>query len=143
MRGGVSHFANLDDESTAGKSMGISGEPADKPRDQWYCAMRFNYCQIKVDPRNPYWVKTVSGTSDLALKGYLPNRRLKVTNPSTGKSVVVRPADWGPGAWAKPGGTKYRVVDLSQTAVEALGAQTDDTVTVEWVDPGTPLGPQK
>jgi hypothetical protein len=143
MKGGCSHFANPDDASTAGRKMGISGEPADKPNDQWYCAMRFNYCLIKVDPTNAYWVKPVSGTSNLALKGILPGLRLKVTNPSTGKSVVVRPADWGPGAWAKPGGPKYRVIDLSATALDTLGAATDDYVTVEWVDPSTPLGPQK
>lgn len=123
--------------------MGISGEPADRPRDQWYCAMRFNYCQVKPDPNNANWVKPVPGTSDLRLKGLLPNMRLKVTNRATGKAVVVRPADWGPGAWAKPGGPKYRVVDLSETAVNALGAKTDDTVYVEWVDPKTPLGPVK
>lgn len=140
MRGGCSHFANPDDASTRGRKMGISGEPADNPNDQWYCAMRFNYCQIQDDPSNKYWVKPVPGTSDLRLKSILPNLRLKVTNPATGKAVVVRPADWGPGAWAKPGGPKYRVVDLSAGALAALGASTDDTVQVEWVDRNTPVG---
>lgn len=141
MIGGCSHFANPDDASTRGKFMGLSGEPADKPTDQWYAAMRFNYCRIQDDPKNPFWVKPVSGTSDLELKRYLPNRRLKVTNLANGKAVVVRPADWGPGAWAKPGGEKYRVVDLSATALSKIGASTDDKVVVEWVDPATPLGP--
>lgn len=146
MRGGISHFANMDDKSTAGRNMGISGEPANSPKDQWYCAMRFAYCQTKVNPKNPFWVQTVNGTSNMALKGYLPGRKLKVTNPSTGKSVIVRPADWGPGAWAIPGGKigdkpVYRVVDVSETAINAIGAQTDTEVVVEWVDPSTPLGP--
>lgn len=141
MVGGCSHFANPDDASTRGKFMGISGEPADHPTDQWYAAMRFNYCDIRVDPSNAFWVKPVAGTSDLSLKKYLPGRRLKVTHVGTGKAVVVRPADWGPGAWAKPGGPKYRVVDLSATALNVIGATTDDKVVVEWVDPATPLGP--
>lgn len=141
MEGGISHFANPDDASTRGRKMGISGEPADNPNDQWYCAMRFNYCQVRVDPNNEWWVKPVSGTSDLALKNYLPPRRLLITNPANGKQCVVRPADWGPGAWAKPGGPKYRVIDVSATAVKALGAQTDTFVRVAWCDPNKPLGP--
>ena len=141
MRGGISHFANPDDASTRGRKMGISGEPADAPWDQWYCAMRFGYCQVQVDPKNEWWVKPVPGTSDLGLKDYLKGRKLKVTNPANGKSVVVRPADWGPGAWAKPGGPKYRVIDVSETAVNALGAQTDTPVVVEWVEQNTPVGP--
>lgn len=143
MKGGCSHFANPDDPSTAGKSMGVSGEPADLPWDQWYCAMRFNYCQIKDDPAHAFWVKPVSGTSDMRLKSILKDFRLKVTNPSTGQAVVVRPADWGPGAYAKPGGPKYRVIDLSATALQKLGASTDDFVQVEWVDKNTPVGPVK
>ncbi|MGB6182470.1 MAG: N-acetylmuramoyl-L-alanine amidase, partial [Rhodococcus sp. (in: high G+C Gram-positive bacteria)] len=90
MDGGVSHFANPDDASTRGRKMGLSGEPADAPTDQWYAAMRFAYCAVQVDPANPDWVKPVPGTSDLGLKAYLPARRLLVTNPATGAQVVVR-----------------------------------------------------
>lgn len=143
MRGGISHFATPGDPSTRGRNMGISGEPADNPRDPWYAAMRFGYTQVQPNPQNPDWVKPVPGTSDLTLKAYLKDRRLKVTATRTGKAVVVRPADWGPGAWARPGGPKYRVIDVSPTAVDALGIDTDDEVTVEWVSPDTPLGPVK
>lgn len=139
MRGGISHFANADDASTRGRTMGISGEPADRPWDQWFCAMRFGYVGTITNPANPAWLKPADNiglttTEKMRLKGVLPTRRLLVTNPSTGKRVVVRPADWGPGV-------PSRVVDVSATAMAALGAQTDTQVSVEWCDPSRPLGP--
>ncbi|WP_072690977.1 hypothetical protein [Rhodococcus marinonascens] len=143
MRGGISYFGGPDDRSTHGRKMGISGEPADNPADPWYCAMRFGYCEVQPDPVNRLWVKPVAGTSDFELKAYLPNRRLRVANPANGRAVVVRPADWGPGAWAVPSGPKYRVVDVSQQAMRSLDAVTDSYVEVEWVDPATPLGPEE
>ncbi|MEV0947923.1 hypothetical protein [Rhodococcus sp. NPDC049939] len=143
MQGGISYFGGPDDRSTRGRKMGISGESADYPTDPWYCAMRFNYCRVQPDPANGSWVKPVAGTSDLELKAYLPHRRLQVTNPANGRSVVVRPADWGPGAWAVPGGPKFRVVDVSQQAMRSIGAVTDTYVEIEWIDPATPLGPRE
>lgn len=144
MVGGVSNFATPGDPSTRGRNMGVSGEPADNPRDDWYCAMRFAYCAVGPGDRE-FWVKPISGTSDMRLKGVLPKRKLLVTLISTGRQIVVRPADWGPGAWAVPGGhengtPKYRVIDLSPNAERALGAKTDDQVRVEWCDPSRPLG---
>lgn len=136
MTGGISHFANADDASTAGRNMGISGEPADRPTDQWFCAMRFNYVEVQPNPGNPSWVKPVPGTSNLELKAYLPGRRLMVTNPANNARVVVRPADWGPGV-------PTRVIDVSETAMDSLDAVTDTPVRVEWVDPSTPLGPKQ
>ncbi|MBM4618378.1 hypothetical protein GS540_29110 [Rhodococcus hoagii] len=87
------------------------------------------------DPAKPEWIKPISGTSDLELKKYLPTRRLQITHVKSGKRIVVRPADWGPGV-------PKRVIDVSEQAIKALGAQTDDEVVVEWVDPSTPLGPR-
>ena len=136
MTGGISYFAGSTDASTRGRNMGISGEPADSPHDPWFCAMRFAYTQTRTDPNRSDWIKPVPGTSDLGLKAYLPGRRLLVTNPKNGRKIVVRPADWGP-APAK------RVIDVSRQALDALGAQTDDQVVVEWVDPATPLGPKQ
>lgn len=139
MSGGISFFANHNDASTKGRSMGISGESADTPNDQWFCAMRFAYVATKEHPSNPAWVKPtdrsdISQEEKFRLKKYLVGRRLKVTNPVTNKSVIVRPADWGPAA-------PSRVIDVSETTIKSLGAQTDDVVHVEWVDPSTPLGP--
>lgn len=134
MTGGISHFATPGDASTRGRNMGISGEPADSPWDVWYCAMRFNYVRVQPNPDNPNWVKPVPGTSDLSLKEWLKGRKIMVTNEKNGRKIVVRPADWGPGV-------PKRVVDVSPTAMDVLGAHTDDPVRCEWVDPQTPLGP--
>lgn len=138
-KGGISFFANTNDPSTKGRTMGISGESADKPIDQWYCAMRFAYVDWEIQPNGWYKPKNKPG-SDIAdritWKNYLMGRKLKITNPQTGKSIVVRPADVGPGV-------PKRVVDVSETAINALGAKTDDQVVIEWVDPKTPLGPVK
>lgn len=138
-RGGISFFANHNDPSTKGRTMGISGEPADKPWDQWFAAMRFGYVDSEVQSNGWIKPKNIDGidlNKRIEYKKYLTDRRLKVTNPKTGKSVVVRPADWGPGV-------PKRMVDVSETAIKALGAVTDDEVTIEWVDKTTPLGPVK
>lgn len=138
-KGGISFFANHNDASTAGRTMGISGESADKPLDQWYCAMRFAYVDWEIQSNGWYKPKNnpkIDQAARITYKSYLMGRRLKITNPKTGKSIVVRPADVGPGV-------PKRVVDVSETAINALGAKTDDQVTIEWVDPATPLGPQK
>ncbi len=49
-----------------------------------------------------------------------------VTN-STGKSVNAKPVDWGPNIETD------RICDLSQGVADALGLQTNDLVTVEFV----------
>ena len=138
-KGGISHFANKDDKSTRGRFMGITGEPADNPWDQWFCAMRFGYVDWEVQSNGWLKPKNIDGI-DMAgrveLKNYLRNRKLKVTNPANGKSVIVRPADVGPGV-------PKRMVDVSQTAIKALGAQTDNQVIIEWADPKSTLGPVK
>jgi hypothetical protein len=138
-RGGISFFANHNDPTTKGRKMGISGESADQPQDQWFCAMRFGYVGTMPNPSNPAWIKPrnrtdISEAEKFRLKKYLVGRKLKVTNPANGKSIVVRPADWGPGV-------PKRNIDVSETAIKALGAQTDTQVVVEWVDPSTNVGP--
>lgn len=145
MVGGISWFAGPKDASTRGRNMGISGEPADKPWDEWFCAMRFGY--VGLVPRTdgafapgvaikPADNIGLSQSDKFRLKALLPSLRLKITNKNNGKSIVVRPADWGPGI-IKP----FRVIDVSEHAIKLLGASTDTTVVVEWVSPKTPLGP--
>lgn len=145
MVGGISWFAGPKDASTRGRNMGISMEPADRPKDDWYCAMRFGY--VGLVPRTdgvfapgvaikPADNIGMSQTEKFRLKDLLPNLRLKVTNLANGKQIVVRPADWGPGI-IKP----YRVIDVSERAEKTLEATTDSQVRVEWCDPSTPLGP--
>lgn len=137
MTGGISFFANHNDESTAGRSMGITGESADNPRDQWFCAMRFEYVDWRIQGNGlikPVTYPEIGLPERIAFKQYLASRRLKVTHVANGRAVVVRPADVGPGI-AK------RVVDVSETAINELKAVTDDLVKVEWVSPETKLGP--
>lgn len=133
--GGISFFANHNDPSTRGRRMGISGESADNPDDQWFAACRFNYVLSQMQDNG--WIKPVNHPDipekeKYYLKSYLVNRRIKITFGD--RSIVVRPADWGPSP-AK------RVIDVSETALKQLGAKTDDQVLIEWVDPKTPLGP--
>lgn len=145
MVGGISWFAGPKDASTRGRNMGISGEKADFPDDEWYCAMRFGY--VGLVPRTdgvfapgvaikPADNIGLSQAEKFRLKALLPSLRLKVTNKSNGKAIVVRGADWGPGI-IKP----FRVIDVSEFAIKQLGATTDTQVLVEWVDKSTPLGP--
>ncbi|SFA60783.1 N-acetylmuramoyl-L-alanine amidase [Rhodococcoides kroppenstedtii] len=135
--GGISHFATPGDASTRGRNMGVSGEPADNPRDPFYCAMRWGYVGLAQHRTGtPGWVGPVDRTDitpaeKMRLKTVLASKRVKVTGG--GRSVVLRPADWGPAP------TK-RVVDVSPTVLAGLGLDTDDEVTVEWVAPTTPLG---
>ncbi|MBG8553138.1 septal ring lytic transglycosylase RlpA family protein [Hymenobacter guriensis] len=62
--------------------------------------------------------------------------RLRVTNPQTGKAVVVRVSDRGPFR-------HQRILDLSEIAARPLGIVTHGAVSVvaEVVSPETPLGP--
>jgi len=62
-------------------------------------------------------------------------QKIKVTNPATGNSTIVRPVDWGPNV------TTDRVIDLSHRAMEEIGAETDTYVEMCLVDSNTPLGP--
>lgn len=62
--------------------------------------------------------------------------RLRVSNPETGKSVVVRVTDRGPFR-------HQRILDLAEVAARPLGIVTHGAVSVvaQVVDPTTPLGP--
>ncbi|WP_170172567.1 septal ring lytic transglycosylase RlpA family protein [Hymenobacter rigui] len=62
--------------------------------------------------------------------------KLRVSNPETGKSVVVRVTDRGPFR-------HQRILDLSEIAARPLGIVTHGAVSVvaQVVDPETPLGP--
>lgn len=60
---------------------------------------------------------------------------LKVTNPTTGKAIIVRAIDYGPSCSVQSGRQKF---DLSQKASQALGG--DGIVKVEKVSDSTALG---
>jgi rare lipoprotein A len=62
--------------------------------------------------------------------------KLRVSNPETGKAVVVRVTDRGPFR-------HQRILDLAEVAARPLGIVTHGAVSVvaQVVDPTTPLGP--
>lgn len=51
-------FANHNDPSTAGRKMAITLESTDKPRDQWFLAMRFRYVDWQIQSNG--WYKPVN-----------------------------------------------------------------------------------
>ena len=89
--------------------------PERRPENYYYAAMRFAY-----HPQPREWWKDV---------------RLLVMNPANGRAVVVRPVDWGPAP------ATGRILDLSPTALQALGLRTDGTAIVAFAVRGFPLGP--
>lgn len=137
MTGGISFFANHNDPSTAGRAMAITLESADKPIDQWFLAARFRYVDWVSQGNGiikPVNFSHIDQTARIAHKKFLATRRIKITNPANGKAIIVRCADVGPGI-------QKRVADVSETAIKALGAVTDDQIKMEWVNPLTQLGP--
>lgn len=126
-QGRISHFGGPNDRGVKPNER-MSLYPAERcrePRDDWYVALRWGYA--------PHG-STLKGIP----KGYfnfLRNQRIRVTNPRTGASVRLRPADWGPHVKTK------RLVDVSPKAMQVLGVVTDQTVVVAWDTPGAPLGP--
>jgi hypothetical protein len=82
-------------------------------------------------------------SADAARYGCLA--RLRVTNPKSGRSVVVIALDNGPSCSVEKS-VNHAVLDLSYPATdylfgEAKGAVDKATVSVEVVDASTPLGP--
>lgn len=84
-------------------------------------ARRLNPDEPYVACRWPYDSETKAKWREVLLK-----EMALVHAPSTGKSIKCYPADWGPHE-EKTGG---RVADLSPSALEYLGIETDDEVVV-------------
>ena len=121
--GKISWFSSEESASPGawGEWLGESVGTDDATR-YWYCAMRWPY----YDPG--------TGFLDLDAKAWWHNKKILVSNPSSGKKVVLAVKDWGP---AKKTG---RVIDVSSTALDRLGAVTDDVVEIEFADQSAPLG---
>jgi len=90
--------------------------------DEWYAAMRWPYDQIPVPEK--YFVKD-----------WWHNRKIKVTNPANGKSVILAAKDWGPNE------VTGRVIDVSKKSMFELGVATDSVVNIEFADQDAQLGP--
>lgn len=133
--GGISHFGGPTGGAFGG--MALTGEPgglADNQRAQWggpyFCAMRWGYSTI--DRRGN--IRPTPGAVSGAV-AWWKNRKILVVNPRTKKAVCVRAADWGPAL------IESRLIDVSKTAMDALGTSTDDNVFVSFAPTGMALGP--
>jgi len=105
------------------------GEPlgpscgGDDAAKYWFVAMRWPY------------VNAPTEAELYEAKAWWHNKKILVTNPDNGKQVVLAAKDWGPAEWTG------RVIDVSKTALDALGVVTDDTVNIEFADQSAELGP--
>lgn len=100
--GKVSHFGGPRDQGVSTSETGaITGERLRSlnPND-FYCAMRWDYKKLK--------------------KTGWAGKRILFINPKNGKSVVLRPVDWGPHR------STGRIIDVSPGALQAVGLKTDD-----------------
>jgi len=86
----------------------------------FYCAMRWDYHAL--------------GKSKEEGKRWWANKKLLVTNPTNGLSIVVRAVDDGP-----PESTGL-TIGLSPGAAEALGVAIGDEVEIAFADPRQPAG---
>jgi len=109
-------------------AMELSGEPGASPNDPWYCAMRWPY-------KTAANVAVGTSAQTAAARNWWKGRKILVVDQATGKAVVLRAADWGPSSWTG------RVLDISPAAMSALGAKTDDTVSVAFANDDAALGP--
>ncbi|MDW7733236.1 MAG: hypothetical protein SCH66_12520 [Methanolobus sp.] len=123
--GRISYFASDDrtgicEEAAFGELLGERCGTTDATKF-WYVAMRWPY-------------NTLSGSDLYKEKDWWHNKKILVTNPSNGKMVVLAVKDWGPAEWTG------RVIDISKTALDSLGAKTDDVVKIEFADQSSEPG---
>lgn len=122
--GKISYFASDDTgdcrKSAFGELLGERCGSTDATK-YWYAAMRWPY-------------RHLSAPKLYQEKEWWHNKKILVTNPANGKQVVVAAKDWGPAEWTG------RAIDVSETALKALGAKTDDIVRIEFADQNTRLG---
>ncbi len=127
--------------------MALTGEPGglpDSARAKWggpyYCAMRWPYIEYDRtgDLQQAHGVTSISKAV-----AWWKNRKVLVVSKDTGRAVVVRAADWGPGSGgnASLSSADGRIIDLSETAMKALGIHTDQVVSVAFADEDAALGP--
>lgn len=86
----------------------------------FYCAMRWDY--------------RIQGKSPEVGKRWWANKKISVTNPANGKTVVVRAVDYGPHE------NTGLTISLSPAALEALALEIGGDVTIEFADQKALLG---
>lgn len=87
----------------------------------FYCAMRWNYRLAHMSPEEG--------------KRWWANKKLIVTNPANGSSVVVRAVDYGPHE------NSGLDILISPGAFEAIGVEAGGEVDIAFADQKAPLGP--
>ena len=93
----------------------------------------YKYQNIAWRPR-PF-TATISNTS--SARSWHTNKKVLVTNPKTGRSVVTSIIEAGPAIFTD------RVSGLSPEAMDVIGAVTDDVLEYGFlIDQNTPLGPR-
>lgn len=89
----------------------------------FYCAMRWNYHVEHMTPEE--------------VKRWWANKKLLVTNPKSGVSVVVRAVDYGPHE------NTGLAISVSPRAAETLDLEVGDDVDIAMADPKSQLGKQE
>ena len=87
----------------------------------FYCAMRWDYRFQHMSPEEG--------------KRWWANKKLQVTNPKNGASVIARAVDYGPHE------STGLDISVSPGAAEALGIEIGDEVEIAFADQKAPLGP--
>ncbi|AKB32495.1 hypothetical protein MSSIH_1805 [Methanosarcina siciliae HI350] len=122
--GKISYFSSKDlgscEEAAWGELLGLDCGNDDATK-YWYVAMRWPYAGLE-------------GAELYQVKDWWHNKKILVTNPANGKQVVLAAKDWGPNI------NTGRVIDVSKTSIDALGASTDDVVNIEFADQTADLG---
>lgn len=89
----------------------------------FYCAMRWDYHVEHMSPEEG--------------KRWWANKKLVVTNPQNGNSVIVRAVDYGPHE------NTGLDISVSPGAAEALEVEVGDEVEIAFADQKAPAGPVK
>ena len=87
----------------------------------YYCMMRWDYHIEHMSPEEG--------------KRWWANKKLLVTSPKSGQSVVVRAVDFGPHE------NTGLAISVSPGALESLGVEVGDEVEIAFADQKAPLGP--
>lgn len=95
----------------------LTNERTDNAIDQWYCGMRWPYRTEASD--DPASVGMTIEQKYAAMKWWR-EQRIMVMNPQNLKTIIVRPAFYGPSA------ASGRALDLSTTGLEELGLKSGD-----------------
>ncbi len=125
IQGKGSHFGGPNDTGvSAQEPASFTGEILRRvdTKNRLFAAIRatFLHRDVQVGSARPQPKSTAWWNHIAAAKDAWANRRILVCNPANSQCVVVQLIDWGPNA------NTDRIIDLSQGAMNALGAKTDD-----------------